>query len=345
MDLWNAIWLWEWLRRRPRGRVAALQASGGFPWIGADDPSEIQRVQAEHADRVRRVSNFQVGGPGKFTEAHDPRHVLQTNGGLTDIWYMDDGDILCHPLLVPTYLLEFDVANAKVAAVRNPLKTEVIYCVNDLNAAPPEWRVRDVQNMAKVSTAIAGSITLGVAVGPRQFIADQLVAKADVIRAMHERVQLCQDPQTVFALLRESLGVSRINHILRVHGHTILQEQRAAEIYDEVGYRSLERLVLCFTEDSMEQATLSAGHSGIGYKRARDIAVPAHLGALIAAQPRIQAMIQNGVTAGLLPKHSLETQLAAVIETASPPTLTLSMMRTKPRQSCTFRRRPRSKAV
>ena len=40
---------------------------------------------------------------------------------------------------------------------------------------------------------------------------------ADVIRAMHERAQLCQDPQTEFAL-RESLGVSRINNILRVHG-------------------------------------------------------------------------------------------------------------------------------
>ena len=45
------------------------------------------------------------------------------------------------------------------------------------------------------------------------------LSKADVIRAMHERVQLCQDPQTECALLRESLGVSRFNHILRVHGH------------------------------------------------------------------------------------------------------------------------------
>ena len=102
--------------------------------------------------------------------------------------------------------------------------------------------------------------------GPRQFIADQLLAKADVIRAMHERVHLCQDPQTEVALLRECLGVSRINHILRVHGHTILQEQRAAEIYDEVGQRSLERLFPSFTEDSMVQATLSAGQSGIGTK-------------------------------------------------------------------------------
>ena len=112
-------------------------------------------------------------------------------------------DTLRHPILVPSHLQEFDVANAKVGAERNPQKTEVIYCVNDLGAAPPEWRTGDVQNMAKVSTVAAGSITLGVAVGPRQYIADQLLAKADVSRAVHERVQLCQDPQTEFALLRE----------------------------------------------------------------------------------------------------------------------------------------------
>ena len=91
----------------------------------------------------------------------------------------------------------------------------------------------------------------------------------------------------------------------------------------------------------MTHATLSAGQSGVEYKRARDVAAPAHLRALKAAKPRIQAMIQDGVKADLLPKQPLEARLAAVIETTSPPTLTLLMMRTKPRQSCTFRRRPR----
>ena len=110
---------------------------------------------------------------------------------------------------------------------------------------------------------------------------------------MHERVQLCQDPQTEFALLRENLGVSRINHILRVHGNTILQEKRAAEIHHEVGQRCLERLCPGFTEDSLEQATLSVGQSGTGYKRARDIAGPAHHGALIAAKPPILDMMQD----------------------------------------------------
>ena len=71
----------------------------------------------------------------------------------------------------------------------------------------------------------------------------------------------CQDLQTEFALLRGSLGVSRTNHILRVHGHTILQEKRAAEIYDEVGQGSLERLFPVFREDSLVQATLCSGQS------------------------------------------------------------------------------------
>ena len=38
---------------------------------------------------------------------------------------------------------------------------------------------------------------------------------------MHERVQPCQDPQTELALIREILGVSRANHIMRVLVHQI----------------------------------------------------------------------------------------------------------------------------
>ena len=101
---------------------------------------------------------------------------------------------MCHPILVPSYLQEFDDAHAKVGADRTPQKTEVIYHVDDLGAPPPEWRLDDMQNMAKVSTAGSGSITLGVAVGPRQFTAEWLLAKADVTRAMHERVQLVSGP-------------------------------------------------------------------------------------------------------------------------------------------------------
>ena len=121
-----------------RGRVAAPQASGSLPWIGADDTSETKRLQAEHAAKLQRVSNFQLGGPERLTGSDDPRYALQEHGGLADLWNMDDGDIMCHPVLVPSYLHEFDDAKAKVGAERTPQKTEVVHSVDDPVAAPPE---------------------------------------------------------------------------------------------------------------------------------------------------------------------------------------------------------------
>ena len=58
-----------------------------------------------------------------------------------------------------------------------------------------------------------------------------------------------------------------------------------------------------------------AGQESV-FIRARDIAAPAHLAALTAAKPRILAMIQDGVTPGLLPEHPLEERLNTVITTA-----------------------------
>ena len=134
-----------------RGSTAAQQAAGALPWIGVNDPAEEQRLQADHAARMQESANFQLGGPEKLTGAHDPQRALQISGGLADQWYMDDGDIMCHPILVPSFLKEFDVANARVGAERNPLKTEVIYYVNDLDAAPAKCRVGVVRSVAKTS--------------------------------------------------------------------------------------------------------------------------------------------------------------------------------------------------
>ena len=282
-----------WQRRR----AAAQQAAGSLPWIGVDDPSEEQRLQADHATRMQESVNFQLGGPEKFTGAHDPQHALQKNGGLADLSYRDDGGIMCHPILVPPFLQEFGVANAKVGAERNPQKTQVIYHVNDLDAAPLEWEIRDVQSMAKVSTVTTGSITpdLGSTSWTKSW-------------AKQTSFEQCTNASSCGRTRRRSspsservweLAVSTT--FLRVHGHPILQEQRAAEIFDEVGQRSLEWLLLRSHGGQFDASDT------LGYKRARDIAAPTHLGDLIAAK--------DAVWAGLLPEHPLETRLAAVIET------------------------------
>ena len=84
--------------------VAAQQASGSLPWIGVNDTSDVQHLQAAYAVRLQETANLHLGGPGKFTGADDPLRALQKNGGLADLWYMDDGDIVCRPILVPSYL-------------------------------------------------------------------------------------------------------------------------------------------------------------------------------------------------------------------------------------------------
>ena len=91
----------------------------------------------------------------------------------------------------------------------------------------------------------------------------------------------------------ESLGVSRIDHIFRVHRHAILEEESAAKTFDEVGLGSLERLFPGFTEDCAQQVALSAGQPGIGFKGSVDVARPAHLGTVIAARPRIRDVIRD----------------------------------------------------
>ena len=57
--------------------------------------------------------------------------------------------------------------------------------------------------------------------------------------------------------------------------------------------------------------THSAGQAGIGYKRAADVARPAHLGALIAAKQRILDMIRGATSAGVLPAQPLLVLLVA----------------------------------
>ena len=61
MALCSAGWLLGMVAAETRGRVAAQQVAGSLPWVGVDDPSDVQRPQAEHTVRIHRLSNFELG--------------------------------------------------------------------------------------------------------------------------------------------------------------------------------------------------------------------------------------------------------------------------------------------
>ena len=77
--------------------------------------------------------------------------------------------------------------------------------------------------------------------------------------------------------------------------------------------QSLERLFPGVTPEGLTQATLSDKAGGLGWRRVMDVALPAHLGGLIAVRPRIRAMIQSCAAAGLLDAVNLERRLDSMI--------------------------------
>ena len=115
---------------------------------------------------------------------------------------------------------------------------------------------------------------------------------------------------------RESLGVGRVNRILRVHGHSLAEQSGAATNFDAVGRETLERLFPGMTDEGYLQAALGDSQAGLGWKQALDVARPAHLGGLIAAGPRVKAMFKACEVAGLLDAAALEDRLSRRLEAA-----------------------------
>ena len=95
---------------------------------------------------MQRIQSFQLGGLEKLIVADDPRHALWENGGLSDHWYLDDGDVLCRPVLVrpckrlvqPTLKLEQNGTDRKQ-------KSSTTLQTWTQRAALLEWNINDVR--------------------------------------------------------------------------------------------------------------------------------------------------------------------------------------------------------
>ena len=166
-------------------RVAERQAARALSGLAHTTQQTQEDFKTNNTAGCNVSEAFGLEAWKKLTGAGDPRHAPQANGGLAEHWYLDNGDNLCHPILVLPNLQASDTANAKIGAERNKRNTEVIYHVADLDAAPPEWKINDVRPLVSVATAVRGHVTLGVETSSWQ---------KEVIRTMHEHVQLCQGP-------------------------------------------------------------------------------------------------------------------------------------------------------
>ena len=314
--------------KRTRRRLHEAQCQGLLPWTGPpQDPTVGQQAVADFESRKRRSGEWSALPPHRRREAEgagpiipDPSHEVQRHGGVVDWDYLDDDDFLIAPPLVPTLLRIIDEEMALIGASRNRAKTEVLYFASAEALAEHDaaWELEFVKTQAAVSLADEGALTLGVAIGPDHVVATQVDQKAQVVRAVHQRTEVCSDAQTEHVISRQSLGVCRVNHILRVHGHDLLEAGDSLQQFDSAAELAMDRLFPGTTAEGLRQAALAAPKGGLGWRWAADVARPANLAAMLAAGPLIRAMARDASFAGLIPhgliEHGLEeaTRVMAV---------------------------------
>ena len=55
----------------------------------------------------------------------------------------------------------------------------------------------------------------------------------------------------------DSLGIGRVSHILRVHGHGLAQEGAQLQTFDDAARATMDRLFPGLSDESHRQASLS----------------------------------------------------------------------------------------
>ena len=120
------------------GRVATAtkeeiheaQNNGDVGWINAANSGDRSEFEADWMARKTRRELWEATAPADRERVFqhvgggvDPGTDVQLGGGIFDVWYLDDGDILTHPALALRYLRAFDKHNGDVGATRNRKKT------------------------------------------------------------------------------------------------------------------------------------------------------------------------------------------------------------------------------
>ena len=156
-----------------RQAIHRAQTQGSLPWA---IPGEEAAKQAREHHELRQVrqAEWSSTSPQDRRDASTnsirtcPLHETQELGGIADEHYLDDGDMLVLPELVLPMLQALAAANEKVGATLNTRKTEVVYYATtpQLQQHRQLWRLDEVRDLATITFAGNGGLTLGVATDP-----------------------------------------------------------------------------------------------------------------------------------------------------------------------------------
>ena len=231
--------------------------------------------------------------------------------GYLDAWYADDGEALALPERVDLYLRTLDREAALVGATRgsgNDVKSSVmlIGAPADVASLGDAWITPYVSQTCKVLSPNSDLEVLGGAVGSLGLAPSLFEQASQKASDAHDAISLANDVATELVLTRSCADACKVNHLLRTNGPDILQSQ--LEAYDRMMRRSLERILGGPLDDlAFAQAATSVKDSGLGFRLASAVALPAYVASRVESRPAVLALVSAFAAEDLLPSTAEAT--------------------------------------
>ena len=174
------------------------------------------------------------------------RERLRAKGvDIFDLWYMDDGQIICDALHVDEVLRTLDLILTEIGAMRGfgtdaKSMVRILGEPRALQAVDGQWCSQYVTDSTKAIPASGGHI-LGIDFEGSAQITLQFEEVIEAVEALHANLAQVEDVATEIVLVRACADVCKVTHLLRAGGLGV--EIRALEKYDNLLQRSLERIM------------------------------------------------------------------------------------------------------
>ena len=259
----------------------------------------------------------------KYAESLNAELVHTSNGiqapGISDQWYIDDGQIFSMPFQTDPYLKELDktlkVRGAQRATGAERTSVSRLWGPVEAHRNFDGWCTPYVANSCKTPDSQAPPSVLGAPVGPFGDISGAIREITRKINDLHGRIQDIQDSATELTLTRKCADVSRAMYLLRCCGDRISDD--IADEFDEALRRGTGSSLRCdLTDDAWDQATLGVTLSGLGMRTMRNTRLPAVVASMLASAPKVNKMCADLVRAGLAKEGVLEALFHQRIDSA-----------------------------
>ncbi|MFM7987187.1 MAG: hypothetical protein ACKPKO_48535, partial [Candidatus Fonsibacter sp.] len=165
--------------------------------------------------------------------AQYPLDTIHPEGGMVDLWLMDDQTIVLEPSLINTSIDAVDHAcqTPTQGGIRNRTKTHaIIYATPEQHQSMGHtWDLDQIRRKAILNVPTDRLKTLGATLGGRDNRVSEFRKKRlKVMQAMHHKLTTLNDPAVELKLTRHCLGESKVQHLLRMYGSQLHEALRNA---------------------------------------------------------------------------------------------------------------------